>query len=50
MSDVSFTNGPPETVLDSEPVALRDALITNRAAVPPEVVKRLDLLVGKYYA
>ena len=30
--------------------ALRDALITNRAAVPPQVVERLDLLVGKYFA
>ncbi len=29
--------------------ALRDALITNRAAVPPQVVKQLDLLVGKYF-
>lgn len=29
--------------------ALRDALITNRAAVPPAVVERLALLIGKYY-
>jgi 5'-methylthioadenosine phosphorylase len=30
--------------------ALRDALITNKAAVPPEVVQRLAPLVGKYFA
>lgn len=29
--------------------ALADALITNRAAVPPQVVQRLDLLLGKYF-
>lgn len=30
--------------------ALRDALITNKAAVRPDVVARLKLLVGKYFA
>lgn len=30
--------------------ALRDALITNRAVVPPAVVDKLHLLLGKYYA
>jgi hypothetical protein len=29
--------------------ALRDALITNKAAVPPAVVERLRPLVGKYF-
>ena len=29
--------------------AMKDALITNRAAVPPAVVERLQLIVGKYY-
>jgi 5'-methylthioadenosine phosphorylase len=29
--------------------ALRDALITNKAAVPAEVVQRLDVLIGKYF-
>jgi 5'-methylthioadenosine phosphorylase len=28
--------------------ALQDALITNRAAIPPDVVARLQLLIGKY--
>lgn len=30
--------------------ALRNAIITNRAAVPPEVVTRLAPLIGKYFA
>jgi 5'-methylthioadenosine phosphorylase len=30
--------------------ALRDALITSKAATPPEVVQRLDVLIGKYFA
>jgi len=30
--------------------ALRDAIITNKAVVPPAVVDRLKLLVGKYFA
>jgi len=30
--------------------ALRDAIITNRSAVRPEVIERLSLLVGKYLA
>jgi 5'-methylthioadenosine phosphorylase len=30
--------------------ALRDALITSKNVVPPAVVERLELLVGKYYA
>jgi 5'-methylthioadenosine phosphorylase len=30
--------------------AMRDALITARAAVPPEVIERLKPIVGKYYA
>lgn len=29
--------------------ALRDAIITNRANVPADVVARLDLLLGKYF-
>ena len=29
--------------------ALRDAFITNRSAVPADVVERLDILVGKYF-
>ena len=29
--------------------ALRDALITNKAVVRPEVVERLDPLIGKYF-
>jgi len=29
--------------------ALRDALITDKKAVPPEVVDRLELIVGKYF-
>jgi len=29
--------------------ALRDAFITNRSAVPSDVVARLELLVGKYF-
>ena len=29
--------------------ALQDALITNKSAVPPAVVDRLDLIVGKYF-
>lgn len=29
--------------------ALRDAFITNRSAVPADVVARLELLVGKYF-
>ncbi len=29
--------------------ALQDALITNKTAVPPEVIDRLELLVGKYF-
>ncbi len=29
--------------------ALQDALITDRKAVPPEVVNRLELIVGKYF-
>jgi 5'-methylthioadenosine phosphorylase len=28
--------------------ALREAIITNRSAIPAEVIARLDLLVGKY--
>ena len=30
--------------------ALRDAIITNRAAIPPDVIERLALLIGKYFA
>ena len=30
--------------------ALRDAIITNRAVVPPEVVARLAPLIGEYFA
>ena len=30
--------------------ALRDALITSKAATPPEVVQRLNPLIGKYFA
>lgn len=30
--------------------ALSHALITDRAAVPPETLKKLELLVGKYFA
>lgn len=30
--------------------ALRDALITNKAVVRPDVVERLHLLIGKYFA
>jgi 5'-methylthioadenosine phosphorylase len=29
--------------------ALRDAIITNRAVVPPAVVERLAPLIGKYF-
>ena len=29
--------------------ALHDALITDKSAVPPEVVDRLELIVGKYF-
>ena len=29
--------------------ALRDAIITNRDVAPAQVIKRLDLLVGKYF-
>ncbi len=38
MSDVSFTNGPPETVLDAEPAELRDALAS--ALAQPEGERR----------
>lgn len=38
MSDVSFTTGPPETVLDAEPVDLRDALVA--ALAEPEEERR----------
>jgi 5'-methylthioadenosine phosphorylase len=30
--------------------ALRDAIITNQAAIPPAVMARLDLIVGRYLA
>jgi 5'-methylthioadenosine phosphorylase len=35
---------PPSPYAD----ALRDAIITNRAAIPSDVIDRLQLLVGKY--
>lgn len=38
MSDVSFTNGPPETVLDAEPADLRGALVA--ALARPEGERR----------
>lgn len=42
-----------ELLADSGPSphanALRDALITDKKAVPPEVVDRLELIVGKYF-
>ena len=42
-----------ELLADSGPSphanALQDALITNKTAVPPEVIDRLELLVGKYF-
>ncbi len=42
-----------ELLADSGPSphanALQDALITDKKAVPPEVVDRLELIVGKYF-
>ena len=38
MSDVSLTNGPPETVLDAEPADLREAL--GAALAQPEGARR----------
>lgn len=38
MSDVSFTSGPPETVLDAEPAELRNALAA--ALAQPEGERR----------
>ena len=42
-----------ELLADSGPSphanALQDALITNKTAVPPEVIDHLELLVGKYF-
>lgn len=37
-------DAPPSPYAD----ALRDAIITNRASLPPAVVARLHLLIGKY--
>jgi 5'-methylthioadenosine phosphorylase len=40
----ALKGAPPSPYRD----ALQDAIITNRAAIPPEVVSRLELLIGKY--
>lgn len=37
-------DAPPSPYAD----ALRDAVITQRSLIPPEVLARLDLLIGKY--
>ncbi len=37
-------DAPPSPYAD----ALRDAIITQRSLIPPEVLARLDLLIGKY--
>lgn len=37
-------DAPPAPYAD----ALKDAIITNRAVIPPDVRTRLDLLIGKY--
>jgi 5'-methylthioadenosine phosphorylase len=41
----ALKGAPPSPYAD----VLRDAIITHRAAVPPEVVARLDLLIRKYF-
>jgi 5'-methylthioadenosine phosphorylase len=41
----ALQDAPPSPYTD----VLRDAIITHRAAIPPEVVARLDLLIGKYF-
>ncbi len=39
-------NAPPSPYAD----ALQDAIITNRALIPPGMIARLDLLIGKFLA
>ncbi len=41
----ALKDAPPSPYAD----VLRDAIITHRTAVPPEVVARLDLLIRKYF-
>lgn len=40
----ALKGAPPSPYAD----ALRDAIITNRAAIPPDVAVRLDLLIGRH--
>jgi hypothetical protein len=40
----SLKGAPPSPYSD----ALRDAIITNRMAIPADVAARLELLVGRY--
>lgn len=40
----ALRQAPPSPYAD----ALHDAIITNRSIIPPEVLARLDLLIGKY--
>ncbi len=41
---VALRNAPPTPYAD----ALKDAIITHRAAIPPAVTARLDLLIARY--
>lgn len=40
----ALRQAPPSPYRD----ALKDAIITNRAAIPPEALARVELLIGKY--
>jgi 5'-methylthioadenosine phosphorylase len=40
----ALRGAPPSPYAD----ALKDAIITHRAAIPPDVAARLDLLIGRY--
>jgi 5'-methylthioadenosine phosphorylase len=40
----ALRDAPPSPFAD----ALRDAIITNKTVIPPDVATRLDLLIGKY--
>ena len=48
MSDVSFTNGPPETVLDAEPAELRSALVAALAQAEGERRAAVAALVADH--
>jgi 5'-methylthioadenosine phosphorylase len=42
----ALRSAPPSPYADS----LRDAIITNRAAIPPQAIAKVELLIGKYFA